>query len=774
MSSLARLNRTTIATILCLLPSCGFSAPQDAANPRRGAERAVASKTKNPTADDKPKPASVRVDGVQPLFLDPSTESQDIRILGSFWKVDDLDLQSSDNIGVAEWEPVTSDKALPPTEIDATISFKTIPGTDDTVEIKIVSKSANQSISALFHVRPACKPPENPEVGPSLEAPGGSKACTVPEGKYGVDAMTKALTSKTDPKFCTSEEVASDFDIHATYLNPKQSIALVVCNKNPFNYSTALVVDEQPIQDDDLSTFLGILDPMLGATQAAKTATSTAANSTTAKTQKSAHNAAVPTPHTFRIKDSIQACLSNIVQQLNNVDQDYTQFLADYVGLKANLEDDSIECNQRLTGAQSLWTKASDLVRSPKLRNASQSITILLSEINQRVAIATASEYKGSDVTQQQIVSLNAAKEALTTQSCIAQKTASLIYQNVELKVLDPLGKILGKRDAFVYIAYLGPYQQPTQVNWTVRSQSIDKSILPSPSELSGDPYQDCLAQQGNSPSKPAKQTNPQTSDSVVSNKVQLLPVSFSYGAPQAAQPTDSTPQSKQTNKKGNNTQTANNTQNNDTNNSTGSQTQPKDAATTGDLVRSGALTFGGPRFIVSAGIAGVTLGQKQFQKGVGQALDATGKPIPGQSTANIIEYQNNDAFRISPLIMAHTRLYSYRGSDRAIWATLGVTGKSDTSGVSPEYLFGVSQSFWNNWLFLTGGLYVGRKESLSSGLYVGQTVPSNLTGSIPFQNNYKAGFGLALSFRIPKTDAPKTKSTASGTGSTPSPSKKQ
>jgi hypothetical protein len=773
MCSLPRLNRTGIAIILCLVPSCGFSAPQDATNPGRGAERPVASKTKNPPADEKPKPTSVQVDGVQPLFLDPSTDSQDIRILGSFWKINDLDLQSSDNIAVIGWEPVTPDKALPPTEIDATISFKTIPATDDTVEIKIVSKSANQSISALFHVRPACNPPEKPEVVQSLKAPGGSTACTVPLDKYGVDAMTKALTSKTDANFCTSKEAASAFDIRATYLNPKQSIALVVCNKNPFNYSTALVVDEQPIQDDDLSTFLGILDPMLGATQAAKTATSTAANATTAKTQKSVHNAAVPTPHTFRIKDSIQACLSNIVQQLSAVDEDYTQFLADYVGLKANLEDDSIECNQRLTGAQSLWTKASDLVRGPKLRNASQSITILLSEINQRVAIATASEYKGSDVTQQQIASLNAAKEALTAQSCIAQKTASLIYQNVELKVLDPLGKILGKRDAFVYIAYLGPYQQPTQVNWAVRSQSIDKSILPSPSELSGDPYQDCLAQQGNSPSKPAKQTNPQTSDSEVSNKVRLLPVSFSYGAPQAAQPTDSTTQSKQTSKKGN-TQPADNTQNNNSNNSTDGQTQPKDAATTGDLVRSGALTFGGPRFIVSAGIAGVTLGQKQFQKGVGQALDATGKPIPGQSTANIIEYQTNDAFRISPLIMAHTRLYSYRGSDSAIWATLGVTGKSDTSGVSPEYLFGLSQSFWNNWLFLTGGLYVGRKESLSSGLYVGQAVPSNLTGSIPFQNNYKAGFGLALSFRIPKTDAPKTKNTASGTGSTPSPSKKQ
>ncbi len=80
--------------------------------------------------------------------------------------------------------------------------------------------------------------------------------------------------------------------------------------------------------------------------------------------------------------------------------------------------------------------------------------------------------------------------------------------------------------------------------------------------------------------------------------------------------------------------------------------------------------------------------------------------------------------------------------------------------------------------MFLTAGLYLGEQQKLTPGLYVGQAVPSTLTGSIPVQKNYRPGFGFAVSFRIPKTDAPKTKSTATGSskpsGTTPAQTSKK
>jgi len=137
--------------------------------------------------------------------------------------------------------------------------------------------------------------------------------------------------------------------------------------------------------------------------------------------------------------------------------------------------------------------------------------------------------------------SLLAAKDALKIQYCIAQKTQGLISQNVGLTVLDPLTAILGNNESFVYTTPpLGPYQQPTSVDWVVQSTAIqsgaDKSqSLIDASDLAQDPFQACFTQpepQKPSPEKPTQkppeqpaQPNPATSQAFHS----WTPINVSY-----------------------------------------------------------------------------------------------------------------------------------------------------------------------------------------------------------------------------------------------------
>jgi len=151
----------------------------------------------------------------------------------------------------------------------------------------------------------------------------------------------------------------------------------------------------------------------------------------------------------------------------------------------------------------------------------------------------------------------------------------------------------------------------------------------------------------------------------------------------------------------------------------------------------------------VSAGVAYAHLSTVQFQKGVGQALDSNGTPVPGQQAVSIVAFQSNSNFRISPLILANARLpIAYK--DTSAFFTVGVTAKNDNQGTSAEYLFGLSLPWAQDHIFATLGAYVGQKQKLS-GLFVGEAIPSTLTGDIPVEKNYAVGFGASISFRIPK-----------------------
>lgn len=94
------------------------------------------------------------------------------------------------------------------------------------------------------------------------------------------------------------------------------------------------------------------------------------------------------------------------------------------------------------------------------------------------------------------------------------------------------------------------------------------------------------------------------------------------------------------------------------------------------------------------AGLTGSPLALWEFGKGVGQAFDASGNPVSGQTTANIITLKTDHSYRLSPMVFLNTRVYQWSGRAEALYATLGLTAKSDSNGVAPEYLIGLSQSF--------------------------------------------------------------------------------
>lgn len=713
--------------------------------------------------DKKPAPApaaedgnALRVDGIQPLFLDADPAVQSVLIVGAFPK----DTNVVPGAGIDIPHPETTQQNSTQILVEVQLAD---PSNLGDVLLDLESQTAGAPVSVTLMVRPACQS-TSPARSPNYDAPGGTSLCDTTGGTIAVNALTKAVTmnlASEDKEFCKPSHKGSSLDVRKTYRHTNSSTAVMVCDKNPFKYSTQVVVKEQVIQDDDLTTFLGILVPTLGASKAADSATKGASGKSTAKTM-SVPNLRKPAAP-VQIRDSVQACLGQVATHLRDVEQDYSNFLAQYAGMKAKLEDDNEECSTKVTDAQTLWKQALGLTASTKLRAVSQDVTTLLAEIDQRVALATASEYAKSDLTKSQTASLLAAKDALKIQYCIAHKTQDLISQNVGLKVLNPLTAILGDNESFVYTTPpLGPYQQPTSVDWVVQSTAIqsgtDKSqSLSDASDLAQDPFQACFTQpepQKPTPEKPAQkppetpaQPNPASSQAFRS----WTPINASYDGSGFPWPQ-------------NGTGDATNQQKGKTPKKPTSPSAPAPAPQQSKTQEAtqlghGTLTYGGPRFIVSAGVFGVALRQQEFQKAIGQALDSSGHPIQGQSAVNTIQYKTNSFARISPMILAHARLYSYTGSDKAIWGTVGVTGKPDNQGTSPEYLFGISQSFWDNWVFLTGGLYVGMKQSLTPGLYVGQAVPSSLTGDIPVQKNYKAGFGFGVSFRIPKSDAPKTNS---------------
>jgi|GEM_PF-3586928 len=168
---------------------------------------------------------------------------------------------------------------------------------------------------------------------------------------------------------------------------------------------------------------------------------------------------------------------------------------------------------------------------------------------------------------------------------------------------------------------------------------------------------------------------------------------------------------------------------------------------------------FGKARLVVTGGLTTGFLSKQEFQRS---------SSITGTTSQTVIGLKTDTRYRLTPMLFAHTLLYSKRHDSDAWYATLGVTASSDTKGTSPEFLLGFSRSLAQQRFFVTLGSYIGERQKLDGGLQVGQVIPATLTGELPVTKSYHAGWGFGISYRFTSTKDPQknaaTAKPASGT----------
>jgi hypothetical protein len=444
--------------------------------------------------------------------------------------------------------------------------------------------------------------------------------------------------------------------------------------------------------------------------------------------------------------NEVDACVTALTGRVDNLVRNYSFFAQEYNSERNSLLSGVPRCEYLSKTAIDLWK----LIAAEQAKIVDSSI-----DIDLRDAMAAANSglanTKSPDPTKHEVPPkdrgvLTADVKSLTGAFCtlkaMRKEIAPVLNANAAA-----IESVLINPNAFHSEILIGPYADATQVEWTLQKSMTQSPIKLVDSASFNAALDDCLSKSDESAPSPKPKSSTQSGDNETSRTRQrtdmlpargaaLIDAAFSF---MPAGNDDGIQQSESKPKTGSKTGNEQNPQ--------PQGEQPKDSSTT---TRGRRLNFGSERFIVSAGLTGSPLGLREFGKGIGQAFDAAGHPIPGQETANIITFKTDQSYRLSPMVFLNTRLYQWGARAEALYATLGLTAKSDSNGIAPEYLIGLSQSFVQRHLLLTAGAYAGRQQKLTGGLFVNEAIPSNLTGDIPTQSNYAVSVGFSVSWRIP------------------------
>lgn len=148
--------------------------------------------------------------------------------------------------------------------------------------------------------------------------------------------------------------------------------------------------------------------------------------------------------------------------------------------------------------------------------------------------------------------------------------------------------------------------------------------------------------------------------------------------------------------------------------------------------------------FNVSAGVAFSGIPDQEY------AIHPVATPKGSTTTTNQFVQTSDSIFHPVVIGMVSARLWE--PCERvAVHASFGLAGsfKSQSAGgSSAEFLIGPSLSLFRT-MFITPGLYIGKKTVLADGFTVGSPVPSNIT-TPPLQSSYKPAFGVAITFTKP------------------------
>lgn len=447
----------------------------------------------------------------------------------------------------------------------------------------------------------------------------------------------------------------------------------------------------------------------------------------------------------------IQQCVSQVGKRVDNLVTNYAFFAQAYNRERIYLLSADRSCDQLSRTAIGLWR----LVSYEQSKILDSRLDLNLRDGLAALASGTKpADGKGDNGDSR---TMKADSKSLTGSFCVLKAIRKEIAPALSAAAAG-LEKVLVNPTAFRSEILIGPFADATQVDWTLQRTMTQPPINPMDSASFNAALDDCLSkgdedsgtpqqQHGTTPQDPKNPKNPKTggsdnSETPRQRSASLINASLSFPASANDQSQDSTNTSNTTKKKDNKTQD---------DNSPGQK--QKGQATTADsstTTRGRRVNFGSERFIVSAGLTGSPLALREFGKGVGQAFDDNGKPLAGQTTANIITLKTDQSYRLSPMLFLNSRIYQWSGRAEALYATFGITAKSDSNGTAPEYVIGLSQSLLQRHLLFTAGAYAGRQQKLTGGLYVNEAIPSNLTGDIPTQSNYHINVGFSVSWRIP------------------------
>lgn len=149
------------------------------------------------------------------------------------------------------------------------------------------------------------------------------------------------------------------------------------------------------------------------------------------------------------------------------------------------------------------------------------------------------------------------------------------------------------------------------------------------------------------------------------------------------------------------------------------------------------------PVATVSAGALFSSLGKRQITV---QPVK-TGTDINGVATfKNVFAEIDKTRFQIIPFSFLNFYISGTRKSNLNFSTGIGVSSTNGKAQI--EYFAGPSISFKN--LFFHVGAHYGRRQELSGGFIIGETVPSGFPSSLPIDRRYVAKFAFGISYKIP------------------------
>ena len=156
-------------------------------------------------------------------------------------------------------------------------------------------------------------------------------------------------------------------------------------------------------------------------------------------------------------------------------------------------------------------------------------------------------------------------------------------------------------------------------------------------------------------------------------------------------------------------------------------------------------IRIGGIPFNLALGLAVTSLEQRTYDEIAGFARDRQGNLTNGQTLTRIVGLTSSSGYRMTPMVMLHSRLTRFDGYD--FYFTSGLTGKKTDSDFDLEYLLGGSVNIFQRKVFLTFGTYIGKQQILGGNFFEGAALGK--TQDVTTINRYVWKPAISFSYDI-------------------------